>query len=73
MTPIAPPYASRFMHLAMSFPSENMLHIEPNRSIFSGSLTEPPLSVHHDTAKIEPLIRIFPLLGHPLVHLIASD
>ena len=33
MTPIAPSYASRFMHLSLSFPSENILHIELKRYV----------------------------------------
>ncbi|KAF8472261.1 ClpP/crotonase [Russula ochroleuca] len=31
MPPIVPPYASQFKHLAMSFPSENVLHVELKR------------------------------------------
>lgn len=39
MHPIAPSYASQFKHLALSFPSENVLHVELKRSM-SCSLTE---------------------------------
>jgi hypothetical protein len=45
MHPIAPSYASQFKHLTMSFPSENVLHVQLKRSFFSFStVTEPPYS-----------------------------
>jgi hypothetical protein len=41
MAHIVPPYASQFKHLTMSFPSENVLHIELKRSVLCfGSLTQ---------------------------------
>ena len=56
MTPIVPPYASRFMHLSMSFPSENILHVELKRFIFSRSLTEPSLQLR---SKLSPAFFLY--------------
>ena len=54
MIPVAPPYASQFVDIAMHFLPENILHVEPKRSVLS-----PDRHVVL-TAKIEPLPRIFP-------------
>ena len=57
-TSIVPPYASRFKRLALSFPSENVLHLELKRFVFFHSPTQTPRFVLSRPSRRPPL-------GHP--------
>jgi len=68
---IVPSYASRFKHLALSFPSENVLHVELNRFVCF------PISpfTHQNTVICPPSTdsSIDLHLGHPSTHSMKSE
>ena len=57
-TPMVPLCASQFKHFLMSFPSENVLHVELESYLFLFLFYEPP-DWTHLTSSVRPPVNLF--------------